>query len=209
LKHFCTSRRRILRGLLIASAVAAVATAASQQPASAQSATKSGHHGARLHQSGSLRPSDAEKGRRSAEQRRAIREKLSTSAHLLRPSPRDSTEHANSGIASIYSGRQTASGEVMNPRELTAAHPTLPFGTRVTVINRSNGLSAVVRINDRGPFVRGRVIDLSPAAGRVLGVSGLARVSLIMAGYDEEAKRRPDHPPVKELNADENELAAE
>ena len=55
---------------------------------------------------------------------------------------------------------------------------TLPFGTKVTVINHNNGRSAVVRINDRGPFVRGRVIDLSPAAGRALGVDGLALVSL-------------------------------
>jgi rare lipoprotein A len=61
---------------------------------------------------------------------------------------------------------------------MTAAHRTLPFGTEVTVVNRRNGRSAVVRINDRGPFVRGRVIDLSPAAARVLGVDGLVPVSL-------------------------------
>jgi Lytic transglycolase len=54
----------------------------------------------------------------------------------------------------------------------SAAHRTLPFGTKVTVVNHNNGRSAVVRINDRGPFVRGRVIDLSPAAGRALGVDG-------------------------------------
>jgi rare lipoprotein A len=61
---------------------------------------------------------------------------------------------------------------------MTAAHRTLAFGTQVTVLNRGNGRSAVVRINDRGPFVRGWVIDLSPAAGRALGVDGLASVSL-------------------------------
>jgi rare lipoprotein A len=83
-----------------------------------------------------------------------------------------------SGIASIYSGGGTASGERMNPEALTAAHRTLPFGTVVTVTNRSNGRSVAVRINDRGPFVRGRVIDLSPAAARAIGVSGLAPVSL-------------------------------
>jgi rare lipoprotein A len=66
----------------------------------------------------------------------------------------------------------------MNPGAMTAAHRTLPFGCMVTVFNRSNGRSAVVRINDRGPFVHGRVIDLSPAAARVLGVDGLASVSL-------------------------------
>ena len=85
-----------------------------------------------------------------------------------------------SGIASIYgvgSGR-TANGERSNVRGMTAAHKTLPFGTRVAVTNRKNGRSVVVRINDRGPFIRGRVIDLTPAAARAIGFSGLAPVSL-------------------------------
>jgi rare lipoprotein A len=63
---------------------------------------------------------------------------------------------------------------------MTAAHRTLPFDTEVTVINHDNGRSAVVRINDRGPYVQGRVIDLSPAAAFALGVDGLASVSLIV-----------------------------
>jgi rare lipoprotein A len=84
----------------------------------------------------------------------------------------------NSGIASVYSGQHTASGETMKTGEMTAAHRTLPFGTKVTVVNRGNGRSAVVRINDRGPFIRGRVIDLSPAAGLALGIDGLTTVSL-------------------------------
>jgi rare lipoprotein A len=85
---------------------------------------------------------------------------------------------SGSGLASVYSGGRTASGERMRSGEFTAAHRTLPFGTRVTVFNRSNGRSVVVRINDRGPFVRGRVIDLSPAAARAIGVGGLSPVSL-------------------------------
>jgi Lytic transglycolase len=64
--------------------------------------------------------------------------------------------------------RQTATGEIMDAGKMTAAHRTLPFGTQVTVVNRSNGRSVTVRINDRGPFVHGRVIDLSPAAGRAM-----------------------------------------
>jgi rare lipoprotein A len=84
----------------------------------------------------------------------------------------------NSGIASVYSGQHTASGQTMKTGEMTAAHRTLPFGTKVTVVNRGNGRSAVVRINDRGPFIRGRVIDLSPAAGLALGIDGLTAVSL-------------------------------
>ena len=85
------------------------------------------------------------------------------------------------GIASVYSDGRTASGERMNAGAMTAAHRTLPFGTLVTVLNKHNGRSVVVRINDRGPFVRGRVIDLSPAAARAIGVSGLAPVSLTVA----------------------------
>jgi rare lipoprotein A len=78
----------------------------------------------------------------------------------------------------------------MNPGAMTAAHRTLPFGTQVTVVNRSNGRSAVVRINDRGPFVRGRVIDLSPAAARALGVDGLAPVSLTVGRVASSEQRR-------------------
>jgi rare lipoprotein A len=87
---------------------------------------------------------------------------------------------AESGIASIYAykGERTASGERANPSGYTAAHRSLPFGTRVRVTNKSNGRSVIVRINDRGPFVRGRVIDLTPAAARAIGFSGLARVML-------------------------------
>ena len=91
---------------------------------------------------------------------------------------------AETGIASIYaySGEKTANGERANPTGLTAAHKSLPFGTRVRVVNKRNGKSVVVRINDRGPFVRGRVIDLTPAGARALGFNGLAPVSLESAG---------------------------
>ena len=88
------------------------------------------------------------------------------------------------GVASYYghelAGRPTASGERFNPERLTAAHRTLPFGSRVRVTNLRNGESIVVRINDRGPFAHGRVIDLSQAAARAIGMirSGTARVKL-------------------------------
>lgn len=83
------------------------------------------------------------------------------------------------GIASSYSEEsQTASGERFNANGLTAAHRTLPFGTRVRVTNHSNGRSVVVTINDRGPFVSGRIIDVTPAAARALGMSGLAPVTI-------------------------------
>ena len=90
---------------------------------------------------------------------------------------------AESGIASVYaySGTKTASGEHANPSGLTAAHRTLAFGTHVRVTNRRNGRSVTVRINDRGPFVRGRVIDITPAGANALGFSGLAPVKLELA----------------------------
>jgi rare lipoprotein A len=89
---------------------------------------------------------------------------------------------AQSGIASVYGYGRTASGEHVSPGALTAAHRTLPFGTMVRVTNRSSGRSVVVRINDRGPFVRGRIIDLTPAAARALGFSGLANVEVNVVG---------------------------
>jgi rare lipoprotein A len=89
---------------------------------------------------------------------------------------------AQTGIASIYSGGRTANGEHARASGLTAAHRTLPFGTMVRVTNQRSGRSVVVRINDRGPFIRGRVIDLMPAAAHALGFSGLAPVTLAVVG---------------------------
>ena len=85
------------------------------------------------------------------------------------------------GVASVYStesGSKTASGEKLNPEALIAAHRTLPFGTRVKVTNKRNGRTVMVRINDRGPFKRGRIIDLTPAAAQQLGMDGLAPVTV-------------------------------
>jgi rare lipoprotein A len=93
-------------------------------------------------------------------------------------------EAGQSGIASVYAyrGEKTANGEFVQPGHLTAAHRTLPFGTKVRVNNKRNGRSVVVRINDRGPFIRGRVIDLTPSGARALGFSGLAPVTLDVIG---------------------------
>jgi rare lipoprotein A len=93
--------------------------------------------------------------------------------------------NSHSGIASVYAskadgyaGGRSASGERVSSGALTAAHRSLPFGTMVRVTNTRTSKSVVVRINDRGPFVRGRVIDLTPAGARAIGMSGLAPVSL-------------------------------
>jgi rare lipoprotein A len=85
------------------------------------------------------------------------------------------------GIASFYTeGAQTASGEKFNTHELTAAHPTLPFGTRLRVTNVGSGQSVTVRVNDRGPYTPGRVVDVSYAAAEKLGMvgRGVAKVKL-------------------------------
>lgn len=95
-----------------------------------------------------------------------------------------SASEAETGEASWYGpgfhGRRTANGEIFDKEAKTAAHRTLPFGTLVRVRNLDNGREVVVRINDRGPFARGRILDLSEAAARVLGMveSGTARVRL-------------------------------
>lgn len=89
---------------------------------------------------------------------------------------------AQSGIASVYSGGRTAEGGYARASSLTAAHRSLPFGTMVRVTNNRNGRSVVVRIDDRGPFVRGRIIDLTPAAAHALGFSGLAHVTVTVIG---------------------------
>lgn len=88
---------------------------------------------------------------------------------------------AQDGIASVYStseGTRTASGRKLDNHALTAAHRSLPFGTNARVTNKRNGRSVVVTITDRGPFVRGRIIDLTPAGARALAFNGLARVHL-------------------------------
>jgi rare lipoprotein A len=90
--------------------------------------------------------------------------------------------HAENGMASFYGGGETASGEATGPRGLTAAHRTLPFGTKVLVTNIGNGKSVVVRITDRGPFRRGRIIDVSHAAARGLDMidDGTTMVSVVL-----------------------------
>jgi rare lipoprotein A len=91
-----------------------------------------------------------------------------------------SSAHAESGLAAFYSGGRTASGEKTGPTALTAAHKTLPFGAMVLVTNVRNGKTVVVRIVDRGPYGRGRIIDVSRAAARELDMidSGTAMVSV-------------------------------
>lgn len=101
------------------------------------------------------------------------------------PVVRQSTFYQTTGLASYYAhslhGRKTASGEAYHKHKLTAAHRWLPFGTRLKVVNLTNGRDVEVRVNDRGPFVKGRIIDLSYAAAKQLGMvrQGVVRVKLV------------------------------
>ena len=100
------------------------------------------------------------------------------------PAPAAWAADPESGLAAVYSdklnGRKTANGEKYNRNKLTAAHKTLPFGSNVRVTNVANKKSVVLRINDRGPTQAGRVLDISPAAAKSLGISprGMAKVDV-------------------------------
>ena len=100
------------------------------------------------------------------------------------PQPEPEARHLATGEASYYgpgfAGRPTANGERFNPSEMTAAHRTLPFGTRLRVTNERNGKSVVVRVNDRGPYAGNRILDLSEGAASKIGMlsSGTARVRI-------------------------------
>jgi rare lipoprotein A len=103
---------------------------------------------------------------------------------LLGPACAAEIKSDECGLASVYATatEETASGEDTLPEDFTAAHRTLPFGTLVQVDNQKSGRSTVVRITDRGPFISGRIIDLSQVAARALGISGLTQVCLNMPG---------------------------
>ncbi|MBX6327790.1 MAG: septal ring lytic transglycosylase RlpA family protein [Pseudolabrys sp.] len=93
----------------------------------------------------------------------------------------EETPRTSYGMASFYAeGQKTANGERFDPNDLTAAHPTLPFGTRLRVTNLATGRSVTVRVNDRGPFVPGRIVDVSYSAAASLGMvgQGVAKVKL-------------------------------
>ncbi|WP_027570827.1 septal ring lytic transglycosylase RlpA family protein [Bradyrhizobium sp. URHA0013] len=92
----------------------------------------------------------------------------------------DAKQSVSHGVASFYSDTETASGERFDKNELTAAHPSLPFGTKLRVTDVSSGRFVTVRINDRGPYVRGRVVDISPSAAEALGMvdKGVTNVRL-------------------------------
>src|SRR6059036_2213608 len=126
-----------------------------------------------------------------------------TGCTLLRePAPPPIVNGVQVGVASWYGpgfhGNRTANGEIYDQYELTAAHPSLPLGTRVMVTNLENGRAVQVRVNDRGPFVDGRAIDLSYAAARTIGMvgPGTVRVRIEVLGPTTLAAAVPLDAPV-------------
>ncbi len=106
-----------------------------------------------------------------------------SSPTIARAEPAAAGQRVQNGQASWYGpgfhGRRTASGETFDTNALTAAHRSLPFGTRVRVVNKRTGRSVVVRINDRGPYAHGRVIDLSRASAQAIGITGVGTVEMM------------------------------
>ena len=122
-------------------------------------------------------------------------------AALLLPELAQAEQTGHASWYALHS--RTASGEMMNPSAMTAAHRSLPFGTKVLVENLSNGKAVVVRINDRGPFIKGRIIDVSKAAASVLGMlgSGTARVKVSASGGSSLKVAAKEESPVKVATA--------
>lgn len=116
-------------------------------------------------------------------------------APAVTPAPASASDVEN-GLAAVYSdklqGRKTASGETYDRNKLTTAHKSLPFGTKVKVTNVKNDKSVVLRVNDRGPTQAGRVLDISPAAAKALGIStkGMAEVRVEVAEAAPPAKKK-------------------
>jgi rare lipoprotein A len=159
--------RRIIQWFAVAVAAASLAACA-QSSVTRNAEFSGGSRQASLehHRTASLRP-----GRRVASAR----------THTPFGPRKNAGETPSQGVASFYTeGVQTASGEKFDTNELTAAHPTLPFGTKLRVTNVATGRSVTVRVNDRGPYVPGRVVDVSYSAADALGMvgKGVANVKL-------------------------------
>jgi rare lipoprotein A len=128
-------------------------------------------------------------------------------AALLLPELAQAEQVGHASWYALYS--RTASGEMMNPSAMTAAHRSLPFGTKVLVENLNNGKTVIVRINDRGPFIAGRIIDVSKAAASSLGMlgSGTARVRVSASGGGSSKVAAKAESPVKVARTSDGETA--
>lgn len=161
-------------------AVAAIMMVFAFVPSQAKASWKKGVFNTNTSESVTVAPRSAYRTRNTRRSRETRRARRSTSTRNRRASSRRSTRQSGRyarrggslrGLASYYwQPQRVASGGWFNPNALTAAHKSLPFGTRVRVTNMRNGRSVVVRINDRGPYIRGRIIDLSRRAATIVGM---------------------------------------
>jgi rare lipoprotein A len=160
------ARGKFLRLLAVALGAVSLAACAQSSVVSQKSATRV------------VRQASLDQDRSTSMIKRRV---AATRKHSASRSDAGAGKAASHGIASYYTqGTKTASGEKFNTLEMTAAHPTLPFGTKLRVTNLSSGRSVTVRVNDRGPFVHGRVVDVSYSAADALGMvgKGVAKVKL-------------------------------
>lgn len=175
--------------LIAAAAVAAVGMFGTASADAASSRCTGGHVACGSHSGKSASHSNRYKSSSKKSAHRAHKSKRKSASRSRSHKRRVTNSYSGSGVggglASYYwQPQRVASGGMFNPNALTAAHKTLPFGTKVRVTNRHNGKSVVVTINDRGPYVRGRVIDLSSRAAGVIGMkgSGVVPVSIAVLG---------------------------
>lgn len=192
------------------SGIEAQAKAAPQKPAAHKSAAKSKEVAARKAKlaARATKAAHAKKPMTAAQKKAAklaaIRKEKARVARIIKAAgPPPPVKKQYDGVASFYSGGQrTASGGRFNPKAMTAAHRSLPFGTKVEVMDKRTKRKVVVTINDRGPFKKGRVIDLSRAAGHALGLGhrgvGAVRVTVLPKnGTKVAAKKDAAKPAVK------------
>jgi rare lipoprotein A len=172
-------------------------------PSRVASANSTGHVPVRARKEPWWMPALARCGLLEEAKRSAAENKLAATSTIKRVAAgpvkhlpvRTGGKDALRGIASFYDDTGTANGEKFNACELTAAHRTLPFGTRLRVVDLDTGRSVTVRINDRGPYIAGRVVDLSPSAAVKLGIvgRGLAnvRLDIMKRGEPKQGQRAP------------------
>jgi len=178
----------------------------------AQAKASAASHKAAAHKAAKTKKSAHAKKPMTAAQKKAARiaaikkEKARVARIIKAAGPPPPVKKQYDGVASFYSdGQRTASGGRYNPRAMTAAHRSLPFGTKVEVMDKRTKRKVVVTINDRGPFKKGRVIDLSRAAGHALGLGkrgvGSVRVTVLPKNGTKIASVKPVKKPVQEAQA--------
>jgi rare lipoprotein A len=169
-----------MRSILATLAASAALISAAAIPAQAKTPCKGSSYACESAKSASKYSNKATKSKSASKSRKA--NSKSAKVRKAKPSYSASAGYTMTGKASYYwQPQRVASGGWFNPNAMTAAHKTLPFGTKVRVTNKINGKSVVVTINDRGPYIKGRIIDLSKAAAKSISMTGAGVVPVSVA----------------------------